>query len=39
LSAFVVVTNTTTYITYTMGAGMETSLSAPTILTAKFISL
>jgi hypothetical protein len=39
LSAFVVVTNTTTYITYTMGSGMETSIDAPTILTAKYISM
>jgi hypothetical protein len=39
VNCFVVVTNTTTYITYTMGTGMETSVSAPCILTAKFISL
>jgi hypothetical protein len=39
VSAFVVVTNTTTYVQYVMGSGMETSVSAPTILTAKFISL
>jgi hypothetical protein len=39
LNNFVVVTNTTTYITYTMGAGLETSVNAPTILTVKYISL
>jgi hypothetical protein len=39
LSVFVDVYNTTTYIQYIMSAGLETSLSFPTILTAKFISL
>ena len=39
LSVFVDVYNTTTYIQYDMSAGLETSLSFPTILTAKFVSL
>jgi hypothetical protein len=39
LSAFVYVNNTTTYISYTMGAGMQTDGNAPTILTVKFIGL
>ena len=39
LSAFVVVTNTTTYISYAMAGNLETNTGAPMILTAKFISL
>jgi len=39
LSAFVYVNNTSTYIQYSMSAGLETSVSFPTILTAKFLGL